>query len=67
MLSNLLSAEATHSSIDLFEKQSLLVTFDGIFCLKLVPVYSCNFPILEFELAGVKNKFIDLPFFGSQM
>ena len=60
MIANLLPSEATHSSLDLFEKFSLLVTFDGSFCQKLDPVYSPNGPMLEFEVAGDRNNFIDL-------
>ena len=60
MIANLLPSEATHSSLDLFEKPSLLVTFDGSFCQKLGPVYSPNGPMLEFEVAGYRNNFIDL-------
>ena len=60
MIVNLLPSEATHSSLDLFEKPSLLVTFDGSFCQKLGPVYIPNGPMLEFEVAGDKNNFIDL-------
>ena len=60
MIANLLPTEATHSSLDLFEKPSLLVTFDGSFCQKLGPIYSPNGPMLEFEVAGDRNNFIDL-------
>ena len=60
MIANFLPSEATHSSLDLFEKPSVLVTFDGSFCQKLGPVYSPNGPMLEFEVAGDRNNFIDL-------
>ena len=60
MIANLLPTEKTHSSLDLFEKPSLLVTFDGSFCQKLGPIYSPNGPMLEFEVAGDRNNFIDL-------
>ena len=60
MIANLLPTEATHSSLDLFEKPSLLVTFDGSVCQKWDPIYSPNGPMLEFEVAGDRNKFIDL-------
>ena len=60
MIGNMLPAEATHSLLDLFEKPALLVTFDGSFCQKLGPVYSPNGPMLEFEVAGDRNNFIDL-------
>ena len=60
MIANLLPNEATHSSLDLFEKLALLVTFNGNFCQKLGPVYSPDGPMLEFEVAGDRNNFIDL-------
>ena len=60
MIANLLPTEATQSSLDLFEKPALLVTFDGSFCQKLGPVYSPNGPMLEFEVSGDRNNFIDL-------
>ena len=69
MIANLLPSEATHSSLDLLEKPSLLVTFDGSFCQKLGPVYSPSGPMLEFEVAGDRNNFIDLQknFLGIKM
>ena len=60
MIGNMLPTEATHSSLDLFEKPALLVTFDGSFCQKVGPVYRPNGPMLEFEVAGDRNNFIDL-------
>ena len=60
MIANLLPSKATHSSLDLFEKPSLLVTFDGRFCQKLGPIYNPNGPMLEFEVAGDRNNFINL-------
>ena len=60
MIGNMLPTEVTHSSLDLFEKPALLVTFDGSFCQKVGPVYSPNGPMLEFEVAGDRNNFIDL-------
>ena len=51
MIGNMLPTEATHSSLDLFEKPALLVTFDGSFCQNVRPVYSPNGPMLEFEVA----------------
>ena len=60
MIANMLRSEATHSSLDLFEKPSLSVIFDGSFCQKLGPSYSPNGPMLEFEVAGDRNNFIDL-------
>ena len=60
MIANLLPSEATHSSLDLFEKPSMLVTFDGSFCQKLGPIYSPNGPMLDFEVAGDRNNFINI-------
>ena len=60
MIGNMLPSEATHSSLGLFQKPPLLVTFDGSFCQKVRPVYSPNGPMLEFEVAGDKNNFIEL-------
>ena len=60
MIANLLPSEATHSSLNLFEKPSLLVTIDGSFCQKLGPVCGPNGPMLEFEVAEERNYFIDL-------
>ena len=60
MIANLLPSEATNSSLDLFEIPSLLVTFDGSFGNKLGPIHSPNGPMLEFEVAGDRNNFIDL-------
>ena len=61
MRSNLmLPAEATHSSLDLFEKPPLLVTFDQSFEQKTGPLYSPAGSSLEFEIIGDRNNFIDL-------
>ena len=60
MIANLLPNEATHSSLDLFEKQLLLITFENAFDQKIGPVYSHNGPMLEFEITGDRNKFVDL-------
>ena len=56
----MLPSEATHSSLDLFEKPPLLITFNDSFCQKIGPVYSPNGPMLEFEVTGDRNNFIDL-------
>ena len=48
--------EATHSSLDLFEKPPLLVTFDQSFEQKTGPLCSP-----EFEVVGDRNNFIYLP------
>ena len=53
-------SEATHSSLDLFEKPPLLVTFDQSFEQKTGPLYSPSGSSLEFEVVGDGNNFIDL-------
>ena len=53
-------SEATHSSLDLFEKPPLLVTFDQSFEPKTGPLYSPSGSLLEFEVVGDRNNFIDL-------
>ena len=60
MITNLLPAEATHNTLDLFEKQPLLITFDNAFTQKVGPSYSPDGPMLEFEVLGDRNNFIDL-------
>ena len=60
MIGNMSPTEATDISLDLFEKPALLVTFDGNFCQKVLPVYSPNGPMLEFVVAGDRNNFFDL-------
>ena len=60
MISNELPTEATHSSLDLFEKSPLLVTFEKAFTQKHGPSYSPDGPMLEFEILGDRNNFIDL-------
>ena len=53
-------SEATHSSLDLFEKPPLLVTLDQSFEQKTGPLYSPSGSSLEFEVFGDRNNFIDL-------
>ena len=56
----MLPNEATHSSLDLFERPSLLVAFDSAFEQKIGPIYSPNGPILEFKVVGDRHNFLDL-------
>ena len=60
MITNLIPSEATHTTFDLFEKQPLLITFDNAFTQKVGPSYSPDGPMLEFEVLGDRNNFIDL-------
>ena len=56
----LLLNEATHSSLDLFEKQPLLKTIENAFDQKFGPVYLNNVRMFEFENTGDRNNFVDL-------
>ena len=60
MITILLPAEATHTTLDLFEKQPLLITFDKAFTQKVGPSYSPDGPMLEIEVLGDRINFIDL-------
>ena len=60
MLPNVLPIEASHSSLDIFERPPLLVTFDSSFEQKIGPLYAPNGPTLEFEVTGDRTNFIDL-------
>ena len=67
MFTNLLPAVATHTTLDLFEKQPLLVTFDNAFTQKVGPSYSPDSPMLEFEVMGDRNNFIELQNFSLKL
>ena len=60
MITNLLPSETTHTTFDLFEKQPLLIIFDNAFTQKVGPSYSPDGPMLEFEVLGDRNNFIEL-------
>lgn len=60
MINNILPLEATHSSLDLFERAALLVAFDRGVEQRYGPVASPNGPTLEFKLVGERFNFIDL-------
>ena len=60
MSPNNLPVEANHSSLDLFKKPSLLVTFDTSFEQKVGPLYAPNGPTSEYEVVGDRTNFIDL-------
>ena len=57
MISNLLP---TDSSLGLFEKSPLLITFENPFTQKIGPSFSPVGPMLEFEVLGDRKNFIDL-------
>ena len=60
MLPNVLPVEASHSSLDIFERPPLLITFDTSFEQKIGPIYAPDGPTLEFEVTGDRSNFIDL-------
>ena len=62
MTSNLIPSEATHSSLDSFGKPTLFVTFKNAFTQKTEPSYSPVGRMLEFEVLGDRNSFIDLQY-----
>ena len=51
----------------MFEKQSLLVTFDNAFTQRIGPPYSTDGPKFEFEVIGDRNSFIDLQKFSLEI
>ena len=57
---NILPLETSHSSLDIFERSPVLITFDSSFEQKIGPIYSPNGPTLEFEVVGDRNNFLDL-------
>ena len=59
MISNLIPSEATHSSPESFEKPPFIVTFENAFTQKVGPSYFPEGPMLEFEVLGDRNNFID--------
>ena len=60
MLPNNLPFEASHSSLDLFERSPLLINFEASFEQNVGPLYAPNGPTLEFEVTGDRTNFIDL-------
>ena len=60
MIPNVLPVEASQSSLDIFERPPLLITFDTSSEQKIGPVYAPNGPTLEFEVVGDRTIFIDL-------
>ena len=60
MLPNILPLEAWHSSLDIFERSPVLITFDSSSEQKIGPIYSPNWPTLDFEVVGDRNNFLHL-------
>ena len=60
MITNILPAEATHTTLDLFEEPPQHNIFDNAFTQKVAPSYSPDGPMLELEVLGDRNNFIDM-------
>ena len=60
MITNLLPTEATHSTLDIFEKPSLLIAFENGFEQRVGPAYTANGPTLEFKVIGDRHNFINM-------
>ena len=60
MIANLLPSEATQTTLDVFEKTPLLVTFGNACTQKCGPSFSPDGPVLEFEVLDDRKNFIDL-------
>ena len=60
MITSVLPIEATHTSLDLWERSPLLVPFSHPLEQKVGPAFTPNGANLEFEVIGDRNNFIDL-------
>ena len=59
MLPNVLPLEASHNSLDIFERSPVLITFDSSFYQKIGSIHSPNGPTLKFEVVGDRNTFLN--------
>ena len=55
MLPNVLPVEASNSSLDIFERAPLLITFHSSFEQRIGPLYAPNGPTLELVVTGDRN------------
>ena len=70
MLPNVLPLEASLSSMDIFERSPVLITFDTFdssFEQKIGPIHSPNGPTLAFEVVGDRNNFLELQKISMEM
>ena len=69
MFPNVLPVEASHSSLDIFERAPLLITVDSSFEQRIGPLYALNGPTLEFVVTGDRTNFYRFAkhFSGSQV
>ena len=51
---------ATHSSLEIFSKPEVLVTFDNSFEQETLPITSNDAPVFEFVLTTERNIYLDL-------
>ncbi len=51
---------ATHSSLDIFQKPSVLINFDSGNCQQYFPTTAADGPSLEFTITTDRNVFLDM-------
>ncbi len=60
MATSILPLETTHSSLDLFQRQSILINFVNSVVQEHLPISSPNGPTMEFKVTGEQNYFVDM-------
>jgi len=60
MITSVLPTEATHTSLDLFQREALLVSLDSGFEQRVGPIYATDGPTIECKVVGDRNNFIDM-------
>ena len=60
MIPNVLPVQASHSSMEIFERPPLLITSNTSFEQKTGPVYAPNGATLKFEVVGDRTNFVEL-------
>ncbi len=60
MATSILPLETTHSSLDLFQRQSILINFVNSVVQEHLPISSPNGPTMEFKVSGEQNYFVDM-------
>ena len=57
---NIIPKPATHSSLDIFSKPEVLVSFENSFEQETLPVTAHDAPVFEFVLTTDRNIYLDL-------
>ncbi len=60
MATSILPLETTHTSLDLFQRQSILINFTNAVVQEHLPISSPNGPTMEFKVTGEQNYFVDM-------